>query len=360
VKMLFFTRQPDAMVSEILANYDIGDVRRWEALEGGMFLKPLLVITDIGKYVLRGHTFRNTEQSFQFQADVLTYLQRTGIRVPQIVRDSLGRLGQRRDSAFWALHEYIDGHKYSWTGWRAAKTEPSFLEGIGSQIARIHDALADAQSDGERSFAAVLPPMQFPSIESIHRQWNEDLDRLHSGIAPNTSRSLEALVASRNEVQEYWDVLKGEVRGLGIADLPRQPVHGDVSPVNMIFNDSDPGLVLIDWDCVHFGLRLYDALGDVLNRPPGELAERGDFDFDEVRSYLRGYQKGTGRTVTHREMVCVPAFCLARQLEDLRQRLCLLPCLGKEQDEEYAILIRGSIRMLRHITTHGILAKTIV
>jgi len=357
--MSLISGQADPAYRQILESYDIGKVSGCEVLEGGMFLKPLLVITDTGKYVLRGHTFRNTEPSFQFQADVLAHLRRMGIRTPQVIRDSLGRLGQRRGSAFWAVHEYVDGHNYSWTAWRAAKAVPNFLEGIGSQMARIHDTLADAQPRGESSFPSGFPPIQFLSIEAIHRQWNEDLDRLHSGMAPHSPRSQEALVANRNEVENCWQVLKKEVTSLRIADLPRQLVHGDVSPVNMIFKGGNPEFVLIDWDCVHLGLRLYDALGDILNRPPRELAEHDEFDFDEVRCYLKGYQEGTGQRITHREMTCVPAFCLARQLEDLRQRLCLLASLTKEQDEEYAILIRGRIRMLSHIITHRIRTKEI-
>jgi Ser/Thr protein kinase RdoA (MazF antagonist) len=357
--MLPFASQPDPTYREIINNYDIGDIRHCEFLEGGMFLKPLLVISDAGKYVLRGHSFRNTEPSFQFQAEVLAHLQRVGIRVPQIVRDSPGRLGQRRGSVFWALHEYIVGDKYSWTAWRAAKSVPSFLEEIGSRIARVHDALADAEPAGESSFPSFFPPIQFQSIEAIHRQWNEDLDRLQTGTVPHAPRSRETLVTNRKEMQEYWQILREEVRSLGIYDLPRQPVHGDVSPVNMIFEHGNLGFVLIDWDCVHLGVRLYDALGDVLNRPPRELAEHSDFDFNEVRWYLKGYQKGTGRPLSHREMACVPAFCLARQLEDLRQRVCLLESLREEQDEEYAMLIRGRIRMLSHIS-RGIKTKEIV
>jgi hypothetical protein len=189
-----------------------------------MFLKLLLIITDTGKYVLRGHAFRNTEPSFQFQAEVLAHLQRIGIRVPQVVRDPPGRLGQRLGSAFWTLHEYIERHKYSWTAWRAAKSVPSFLEGIGSKIARIHDALADAKLGGESRFPSFLSPLRFPSIEAIHRHWNEDLDRLYSGTVTQAPISRETLVASRNEVQENWRFLRGEVRSLGIPGLPRQRV----------------------------------------------------------------------------------------------------------------------------------------
>jgi Ser/Thr protein kinase RdoA (MazF antagonist) len=347
--MNLFFGQLDPVSREILDSYDIGLVSGCEVLGGGMFVKPLLVITDTGKYVLRGHPFRKTETSFEFQAEILSHLRRMGIRTPEVIRDSLGRLGQRRGSAFWALHEYVDGHKYSWTAWQVAKSTPSFLEQTGAQIACIHDALSDAQPTGETSFPLVFPPIQFPYIEAIHRKWNEDLDRLDLVAVPEAPRSQEAIMASRDEVQECWQIVGEEVRSLGIGNLPRQPVHGDVSPVNMIFQDGDPGFVLIDWDCSHLGLRLYDALGDVLNRPSRELVEHSEFDADEIRCYLKGYQAATGRKVTHREMSCVPAFCLARQLEDLRQRLCLLASLTKEQDEEYAVLIRGRIRMLNHI-----------
>jgi Ser/Thr protein kinase RdoA (MazF antagonist) len=133
-----------------------------------------------------------------------------------------------------------------------------------------------------------------------------------------------------------------------MGEMDLQPVHGDVSPVNMVF---PPGseFVLIDWDNAHLGFRVYDALGDVLNRPAVEDAAGARFSWEEVRRYLRGYAAATRRPLTPSELRCVPAFCLARHLEDLRQRLFVLASLAREADATYAALIAMRVLLMNQI-----------
>jgi chorismate mutase len=52
----------------------------------------------------------------------------------------------------------------------------------------------------------------------------------------------------------------------------------------------------------------------------------------------------------------VPAFCLARQLEDLRQRLAVLRQLPPERDGEYETLIKMRAHLMEQIAkymSHG-------
>ena len=170
------------------------------------------------------------------------------------------------------------------------------------------------------------------------------------------AQSRERLLALRQEIDIEWSRLAEDTAALRVASLARQPVHGDVSPVNMVFQEDGLRFALIDWDCAHSGIRLYDALGDVLNRRPAELAASCPSDPGEVRDYLRGYAAATNAPLTDRELACVPLFCRARQLEDLRQRLAVLPRLPADRDTEYAALIDmrvNSIRLIREEMVDG-------
>jgi Ser/Thr protein kinase RdoA (MazF antagonist) len=157
------------------------------------------------------------------------------------------------------------------------------------------------------------------------------------------------LLEKSDEIDEHWRFVSQEATSLGIDRLPKQLVHGDVSPVNMVFEDRSSRFALIDWDCLHYGFPLYDALGDVLNRPPLGLTERFDFQIEEVRRYLKGYQDRIGHKISRHELRCVPVLCAAGQLVDLRQRVRVLASLSGEQDQEFAVLIRGRIRILNQI-----------
>jgi Ser/Thr protein kinase RdoA (MazF antagonist) len=218
---------------------------------------------------------------------------------------------------------------------------------MAKEIATLHGALTRISPLGEATLPESVPPIQFHLLDRIREQWRRDVDALLCGWA-RCRLSCEELLDCRSEIEGFWQTLVNAVESLGISRLPRQIVHGDISPVNLVF-DRCGEFSLIDWDCVHVGWRLYDALGDVLNRPPAELALSAEFDTGQVQTYVQAYCTFSSREVTPQELACVPAFCLSRQLEDLRQRVSVLPELPKSFDEEYAILIRGRVRMMTSI-----------
>jgi hypothetical protein len=64
---------------------------------------------------------------------------------------------------------------------------------------------------------------------------------------------------------------------------------------------------------------------------------------------LDGYAAGLARPLTELERRLVPTFCLARQLEDLRQRLYGISRLDASQDLRYARLIAMRVEMMDQI-----------
>ena len=330
---------------DLLAKYDIGYLHTWELLGGGMFQKPIRIGTSTGMYVLRAHRFRNTKNTFQFQADTLHQVNCMGCRTPQVIRRRNGEFGEVIEHAFWALHEYIPGYIHSWDEWFERKSNPGFLEWLGGRVAKLHDALSRIAPGSDSSLAVSLPPIQFHFLPEIREHWDEALE---SALSANAVQSGAVLKACRTEIETYWDLLSQAAASLQIGEFDRQIVHGDISPVNIVF-DSSEDFVFIDWDCVHLGIRLYDALGDVLNRPPWHMAASTAFNVDELRSYLRGYNACASSPFTKRELDCIPAFCIARQLEDLRQRVSVLAESPRVWDEEFATLIQGRVQMMRSI-----------
>jgi len=335
---------------DVLAGYDLGQVHDVSTLKGGMFLKPILVTADTGKYVLRAHTFRTTAQAFRFQAEVVAFAASHGVLCPAIIPNRDGQLGCHNNSAYWSLQEYLEGSIYSWARWQQIKKDdPTFLPRLGSRIAGIHDILRIAVASGESGLSVDLPPIQFDLVDYISEHWLMALGQLERMVAISAQQSRDTFLRLKNSIEGHWHRLVKWVQDLGILQMPRQIVHGDISPVNMIFQKAGSSFGLIDWDCVHEGLRLYDALGDVLNRPPADIVEKPDFSFDEVRGYLQGYDHEAEKPLTNQEFAAVPAFCLARHLEDLRQRLAVLADLPAEQDTEYAKLIEMRVELMDQI-----------
>jgi Ser/Thr protein kinase RdoA (MazF antagonist) len=334
-------------LQQALGRYELGSVSLVEILPGGMFLKPVHVITETGEWVLRGHRFRNSEEAFRFQASTLDALRQKGVRCPRVLPDRFGKLGFEWGDAFWAVYEYIPGHKYSWTEWESAKTGTGFLERLGEHVALVHDMLSSIRPCGDGSFSPFLPPVQFSYLDMAQDQWHADIARLttNSSCAPPSSRA--ALLENRVIIAEMWKLLTTAVVRDGLADLSLQLVHGDISPVNLIFEGETA--TLIDWDCLHYGVRIYDLLGDVVNRPSASRAGGSEFRREEAERLLCGYDRVSTRPFSREERRAIATFSMARQLEDLRQRMAVLPSLTSEEDADYAALIRGRVSMLNQI-----------
>jgi Ser/Thr protein kinase RdoA (MazF antagonist) len=162
------------------------------------------------------------------------------------------------------------------------------------------------------------------------------------------SQARDQLLSLEVRIEQHWDALISAFAHTGFEALRRQIVHGDLSPVNIVFGPTGK-MTLIDWDCVHMGHRIYDALGDVLNRPPDRMDQPVRFCRNEVAEYLAGYESTIAEPLTAGERRLIPAFCLARQLEDLRQRLQVIPNLESSQDATYARLIQIRMEMMDQI-----------
>jgi Ser/Thr protein kinase RdoA (MazF antagonist) len=341
----------DASADCVLRAYDIGEPLEVAELSGGMFLRPVRIRTSRGAYVLRAHTFRDRADSFRFQAEATEHAANLGIRCARVVRRLDGRWGVRRAGAFWALHEYADGAIYDWPAWvRMKRHAPQTLTAVGAAVARLHGVLQTASPGGTACLPIHLPPVQFQRLGVCARL---ALGAIAALPDPTSSACPETVRALRDPaIPAAWHRLRRAALRLRVWRLPRQVVHGDISPVNLVFPEireqgpARPEPSFIDWDCVHVGLRGYDALGDVLLRAPWNEPRYHTIEPNEIATYLRGYDSAACDPLTPHERACVPLFLTARQLEDIRQRTAVAVHLAPQRDEEYAALVRMRVAFL--------------
>jgi Ser/Thr protein kinase RdoA (MazF antagonist) len=329
---------PERVPAEVLAAYDLGEVTAAQSLEGGMFLRPVLLTTTRGRFVWRAQSFGGAAR-LEVLGEVLDRAAAAGVRCPRILRNRAGQFATSGQGTVHAIHEYLPGRLYDWSEWLEAKGQPGFLERLGAAVARVHNALAAIVPAGDATLDIAMPPIQFHALESIRAQWDAALDGLGSNPVSGTLRGL------RRPIAAAWEFLITGASARGVNAIPRQLVHGDLSPVNLVFSEPDGELGLIDWDCLHGGLRLYDALGDVLNRPPLALAGSFAVEWDNIRRYLDGYAAAAATPLAPAETACVPLFLVARQLEDLRQRVHVLAALPEERHAEYAVIAATRVRL---------------
>lgn len=331
-----------------LKHFGFSEVDVLLPLRGGMFSRPLLIRGDGRCYLIRNHSFRTTPNAFVFQAEVLDWAANHGVscaRVIPLLDGSWCRPLQDR-SGVMALHEFIDGDTEGWEEWHVHKeSDAEALPLLGRCVAHMHNTLRKAPTVGDPRLAIELPPIQFGRLHEAWTHWDSSLESLKRHLQQSVVS--DVLLQVNERVNAHWQRLLNAVKPY-VRLMPCQVVHGDISPVNLISRASG-GWSFIDWDCVHHGWRTYDAIGDVLNRPPDKSPELNVFRPDHVSAYLAGYDSEANPPLTQEEWHLVPAFCLARQLEDLRQRVRALPNLSTSQEELYASLIQRRVEMMDQI-----------
>jgi Ser/Thr protein kinase RdoA (MazF antagonist) len=333
----------------VAERYAIGRVLDCSALHGGMFERPALLLTEGGKYVLRRQAFRRAAATFRFQAEAIAFAADAGVRCPRVVRAIDGNWSVSTEDGLWALYEYCDGQAPEWAAWCAAK-DAATLRCLGAQVAGVHNVLAAARPAGDPRLRTSLPPIQFDKLSAVERDWRARMQALARAERLPAAETRAALIAADARVQQAFRLVASATARLPRLGIRRRVVHGDISPVNMIFGQGDPTFALIDWDCTHYGYRLYDALGDVLFRAPWDQPQLHTASVQELRDYLAGYVDAARPAVTEVELAMAPTFCVARQLEDLRQRLAVIEGLAPERDHEYACLVRMRLGFIGRLT----------
>jgi Ser/Thr protein kinase RdoA (MazF antagonist) len=321
-------------------HYGVTGVRTEGELAGGMFARPVLLASDRGPLVLRRHVFRRNEPAFRFQSDAMNAVAHAGLAARVLdTLDGDSCVAAPDGVGVMALHEFVAGTQFDWVEWRRlSDNAPGFLERLGGSVAALHNALAAAAPRGDARLSPDLPPIQFAHLRLTREAWEQSLDAICAELAPACEASVEALLASRRLLERAWDWLVQTALEVGIDAIPPQVIHGDVSPVNLVWG-AEARVRFIDWDACHVGHRMYDALGDVLHRAPESRPEWNGLRRDHLRRYLAGYAAALDVPLIPVELDAIPVFTLARQLEDLRQRVAVLPALDPAQDGRYATLI---------------------
>jgi len=336
-------------LEQVARLYGFRELRVERELTGGMFARPIVVQTDRGTFVQRVHRFRNTEPAFRFQAEVTNAASRLGVVCPRIEPTCDGAWCVDAAGGVVAVHEFLEGTCDSWAEWQDRKRDQrDFLHDLGRLVARLHDTLRRIEPRGDARLDYQLPPIQFGQLERTRSAWQRGMEKLRTTKTKSEKHSREAMLSFEARIEKFWDMLMGACSDNALAGVRAQIVHGDVSPVNIVFTPTGD-MAFIDWDCVHIGHRVYDALGDVLNRAPHDGEAPTMFSREEVVEYLEGYESKIAEPLTNNEKRLVPAFCLARQLEDLRQRLRVIPDLVPSQDAIYAQLIAMRVETMEQI-----------
>lgn len=262
----------------VLSHFDIGILDSIAEYPRGSRKAPkLLIHSDQGKFLLKRRA-RGKDDPFKvaFAHALQLYLAAKQFPLPHLIgtkRDNNSML-QWRNSVY-EIFEYIGGQSYPQT------LEATFDS--GRILGLYHKLLLDFKTDFQPPAGSYHLA---PSVEAGLRQIPATLAGATGDV------DLSALL---NFLLESYRYAADEVEQMGIETWPRQIVHADWHPGNMLFRDNHV-VAVIDYDAARLLPRIIDIANGALQFSiiggDEDVAKWPDY-IDETRfkRFLRGYDE---------------------------------------------------------------------
>ncbi len=266
-------------LATVMSHFDIGIIESIVEYPRGSRKAPkLLIVSDQGKFLMKRRA-RGKDDPFKvaFSHALQMYLASKQFPLPHLIgtRKENNSMLQWRGGVY-ELFEYIPGQSYPQT------LEATFDS--GRILALYHKLLLDFKSEWQPSSGSYH---MAPAVET-------GLRTIPQTLSPNHPDN-QSIVALLTFLLESYRYAADMVEHLGIEGWPRQIVHADWHPGNMLFRDNHV-VAVIDYDAA----RLLPRIVDIANGALQFSILGGDEDvskwpeyIDESRfkRFLRGYDE---------------------------------------------------------------------
>jgi len=263
----------------VLSNFDIGVIESIVEYPRGSRKAPkLLLVSEQGKFLLKRRA-RGKDDPFKvaFSHALQLYLASKQFPLPHLI-------GTRKDNnsmlqwhgLVYELFEYIPGQSYPQT------LEATFE--AGRVLALYHKLLMDFKTDFKPASGSYH---MAPAVETGLRTISASL-RQGSPNVKETAALLTFLLNSYRYAAEMTEKM-------GIENWPRQIVHADWHPGNMLFRENRI-VAVIDYDAARLLPRIVDAANGALQFAilggDDDVSKWPDYiDESRFKRFLRGYDE---------------------------------------------------------------------
>lgn len=260
----------------MLSHYDLGVIQKVTALGVGRRRVPkAIVVAQKGRFFLKRSPLQRPGDlsCIDLAHAVLRYLSKQSFPVstPVPTRKRVATYVQEQDSVY-ELFAFVEGQRHNGS--------PSQTRDAGRQLGRLHGHL--------RSFTTKSPP----PTESFH---DSHAVRRHLKMIGSRRSVQEGLdiPSMAQELTSLYNTSSVHVNEQGFEGWPRQIIHGDWHPGNLLFH-KDRVVAVLDFDSVHLAPTVVDLANGLLQfsivagRPdPADWPDY--FDQARIEQFLAGY-----------------------------------------------------------------------
>lgn len=276
-------------LATVLSYYDLGVIQTIVPFKRGSRKSPKLILkTDKGRYLLKRRADgRNDAERVMFSHSVQLQLARREFPMPKLMLTRRTRSSILQfDGHIYEVFEFIKGSLYD--------QSMMATQQAGQVLSLFHRILRNYESQYEASTGSYH---NAPAV-------NKAIDRLPEAIQaaePETKSDSDQQQTTQtllNALSELYETAVQKVDTAGYGDWPKQPVHADWHPGNLLYRgngEEQQVVAVVDYDACRILPRITDIANGVLQFSIIGQGENPDDwpaqpDLTRFKRFLRGYQ----------------------------------------------------------------------
>ncbi|MFO0874801.1 MAG: phosphotransferase [Phycisphaerales bacterium] len=263
----------------VLSHFDLGVVDRVREFRRGSRRSPKLRVTaESGEYLLKRRApGRDEVARVALAHELQAHLRRVGFPVAPLIETRAGSSRVEIDGRIYELFRYIESTGY-------AKT-PEAAGAAGDVLGRLHVV------------TAAMPFVRDAPAGSFHNARNVEaaFDQIPTAVAAvEDDLDVGELARTCRLLRKGYHEAARRTEALGFAGWPRQLVHGDWHPGNVLFRDGS-AIAVLDFDSARLEPRVIDVANGLLqftmlmSTPDDPASWPEGFDGRRIDAFLRRY-----------------------------------------------------------------------
>ncbi|MGB0768519.1 MAG: phosphotransferase enzyme family protein [Phycisphaeraceae bacterium] len=283
----------------VLSHYEIGIIEKIREFPRGSRRAPkLLIKAERGPFLLKRRAMgKDDPQKVAFCHGIQLHLASRQFPLPHLIgtkgdNNSMLRLGELT----YELFEYIQGTPYD--------QSLEATQDAGKALALMHKLLLDYESDHEPTSSS------YHNAKSVYGACRAIPTTLAKTNPTQTSEQAVANDKLVRTLQGYYDDAVTRAESAGMLDWPRQIVHSDWHPGNMLFRGQRV-VAVIDYDTARKHQRVIDVANgalqfSILGGGEDPLTWPEGIDLARFKRFMMGYDSVPDAVMTRAELRVVP------------------------------------------------------
>jgi homoserine kinase type II len=236
--MAVYTRLSKIEITNLIKNYDIGELISFQEIIAGIDNSNYIITTDQSKFILTIFEERLKNENIEFFINLKNFLAENQIICPKAIKNKSGNITGEIKGKKFAIISFLKGKMLSPNSkGYYPNISIKHCEQLGDQLGKIHRIIPNFQQSRHND-------LDINGMEKIFNKFQLQLKIL--GI--------------KDEIAQYIN----QCRNINTSNLKKQVIHSDIFPDNVFFDEGDNLSGIIDFYFAGNDFLIYD-LAVVIN-----------------------------------------------------------------------------------------------